>query len=139
MDWHRRSWKPAPGAPPLRVGAHVRGEITRPRKPPAAELNERRPQSESRDEQRGGQTAEMRPVQKPRHDLVAQGPQAPLQVQGLCLRQVQPHRRATARHGSAGKTFLFFQLSEVIILMCSLVICKRCESGLINFQRNLSH
>ena len=39
---------------------------------------------------------------QPRHGLVAQGPQAPLQVQGLPVRQVQPDRRAAAGHGRPG-------------------------------------
>jgi hypothetical protein len=37
-----------------------------------------------------------------RDDLVAEGPQAALQVQGLRLLQVQPHRRKTEGYGSTG-------------------------------------
>ena len=45
----------------------------------------------------------MRPLPQPWHGVVAQGPQAPLQVQGLSVSQVQPDRRAAAGHGRPGR------------------------------------
>ena len=60
-------------------------------------------------------SAEMRPMPEPRNDLVAEGPQEALQVQGLRLLQVQPHRREAEGHGCPGKMFkltesLFFYI-----------------------------
>ena len=44
----------------------------------------------------------MCPLPEPRDDLVAEGSQAALQVQGLRLLQVQSHRRETEGHGGTG-------------------------------------
>lgn len=122
VDWHR--WAENP---PLVLRPCVSGRMFGGARAPAparlqlrAELNERRPQSESDDEQRGGQAAEMRAMSQPRHDLVAQGPQAPLQVQGLCLRQVQSHRWTTTRHGCSGKNLLpiMYGIFIVVSFLC---------------------
>lgn len=50
----------------------------------------------------GRAEAQVRPLQEPRHDQLAQGTQTPLQVQRLHVCAMQPHRRAPEGDGSAG-------------------------------------
>ena len=69
----------------------------------------------------------MRAVPQPRGHLLAQGTQEALQVQGLRMLQVQPHRGEAAGHGGAGKyiflnrfpaamvNFVHFELKKVLL------------------------
>ena len=64
-------------------------------------------------------------MQKPRGHLLAQGSQEKLQVQGLRVRQVQPHPGETASHGSSGTGRWRWSVTNTILIILQVALKRQ--------------
>ena len=67
----------------------------------------------------------MRSVPQPRGDLLAEGSQEELQVQGLRVRQVQPHPGEAEGHGSPGTDPAIFNNLEFLIIILQVALKRQ--------------
>ena len=67
----------------------------------------------------------MRSVPQPRGDLLAEGSQEELQVQGLRVRQVQPHPGETASHGSSGTWRWRWSVTNTILIILQVALKRQ--------------